>query len=87
MGNLDKDILKILSTTTFQKIANNDVIKTTTLNATTSLLIRNHIPFDLIFSPGTRRIATQAELTIYINPTTNVTFIITLDGGVPTGIT
>lgn len=83
MGNLDKDILKILSTACFQKIANNDLIKIAQLNTIISVLISNHIAFDLEYSPGTRRVATEAELTIYINPTTQLTFNITLDGSDP----
>ncbi|MBS4537435.1 hypothetical protein GOQ27_03115 [Clostridium sp. D2Q-11] len=81
MGNLEEDVIKILATSTFQKIANNDVIKIAQLNATVSLLIKKGIPFDIEFSPGTRRIATQAILTIYIKPTTQLTFIISFDEG------
>lgn len=83
MGNIDKNILKVLSTACFEKIANNDIIKIAQLNTIISILINNHIPFDLEYSPGTRRLTTEADLTIFINPTTQLTFNITLDGGKP----
>lgn len=80
MSGLDQDILKLLSTGIFQKITNNDSIKIAQLNAVTSLLLKSNIPFDLEFSPGTRRIPTQAELIIFINPSTTINFNIVLDG-------
>ncbi len=74
-----KDILHILSTTTFEKIVNNDCIKIEQLNAATTLLIKMNIPFDLNFSQSTRSSNKSAELIISINPNTTITFSIDFD--------
>lgn len=74
-----KDILHILSTTTFEKIVNNDCIKIEQLNAATTLLIKMNIPFDLSFSQSTRSSNKSAELIISINPNTTITFSIDFD--------
>ena len=74
-----KDILHILSTTTFEKIVNNDCIKIEQLNAATTLLIKMNIPFDLNFSQSTRSSNKSSELIISINPNTTITFSIDFD--------
>lgn len=76
---MNQDILNILSTTTFQKLINNDCIKIEQLNAATTLLIKLNIPFDLDFSQGTRSSTKSAILTISINPNTNISFSIDFD--------
>lgn len=74
-----KDIINILSTTTFQKLINNDCIKIEQLNAATTLLIKMNIPFNLNFSQATRESTKSVELTISINPNTVITFSIDFD--------
>ncbi|WP_077369787.1 hypothetical protein [Anaerosalibacter sp. Marseille-P3206] len=74
-----KDIINILSTTTFQKLINNDCIKIEQLNAATTLLIKMNIPFSLSFSQATRESTKSIELTISINPNTVITFSIDFD--------
>lgn len=81
MENISAEIIQILSTSIFKKIINNDLLTIKQINAATTLLIKAGIPFDLSFSPGTRREATAAELTIYINPTTTLNFTISFEGG------
>ncbi len=78
---IGKDILKILSSEAFQKLTNNDAAKIAELNIVIRLLIKLQIPFDVSFSPGTRRTAAAVELTIYINPSTTIDFVISLDSG------
>lgn len=81
MNNISKQLLKILSTEIFQSILNNDAIKIEQLLSTQRLLISAGIPFDLSFSPGTRRDDSGATLVIHVNPTTTITFTITLEAG------
>ncbi|RKD34599.1 hypothetical protein [Thermohalobacter berrensis] len=81
MANINKELNRILSTEVFQKIINNDIIRIRQLNAAISLLIKTGIPFDITFSPGTRRDAAAAELSIFVAPTTTITFLITFEGG------
>ncbi|MTI68165.1 MAG: hypothetical protein FH753_16415 [Firmicutes bacterium] len=79
--SINKRILTILSTDIFKKLINSDTVQIAQLNAAITLLIESRIPFDLQFSPGTRRDATAADLLIYINPTTTVSFTISFDPG------
>lgn len=79
--NINRELLTILSTDVFRKIANNELIRVRQLNAAITLLIRARIPFDLTFSPGTRRAASAADLTIYVNPTTTINFTIAFETG------
>lgn len=81
MKNMASEIIQILSTSTFKKIMDNDILTIKQINAATTLLMKSCIPFDLSFSPGTRREATAAELTIYITPTTTLCFTISFESG------
>jgi len=76
VAEIKKEVLSILSTQTFQRILNNDIIRIGELNAAIALLIKAEIPFDVEYSPGTRRLSPAAELTIYINPSTTINFTI-----------
>jgi hypothetical protein len=51
------------------------------LDAILAILIKTQIPFDVQYSPGTRRVAESAELTIFINPTTTLNFILNFQAG------
>jgi len=81
MVDINAQIIGILSNDVFKSILNNDIIQIEKLCLIEKILIAAGIPFDLSFSPGTRRVATAAELIIYINPTTTLNFIIALEGG------
>lgn len=81
MFNFEEEIGIILSSEIFQKLVNANFIKIKQLNAAVALLIKAGIPFNLIFSPGTRREAAAAELVIYINPTTTINFILNFEPG------
>ncbi|MFU0799395.1 MAG: hypothetical protein ACFWUE_01820 [Xylanivirga thermophila] len=76
-----KDIYEILSADIFKLLINNNTVQITQLNAAITLLIKNGIPFDVVFTPGTRRTEPQAELTIYINPNTTITFTMGFGSG------
>jgi hypothetical protein len=51
------------------------------LDAVIAILIKTKIPFDVEYSPGTRRTAESAELKIYINPTTTLNFVLSFQPG------
>lgn len=82
MGCVSQALLKILSTEVFQRILNNDILKVEQLLAAQKLLLVAGIPYDLLFSSGTRRQVAAAELIIYINPTTTIDFTIAFETGV-----
>ncbi|MEG6617603.1 hypothetical protein V6C27_14480 [Peptococcaceae bacterium 1198_IL3148] len=74
-----KELELILGTDLFQSLCNSDAIKLTQLQALISILIKACIDFDLTFTCGTRRDATALALSIYINPTTTIQFVINLE--------
>ncbi|CCO07897.1 hypothetical protein [Desulforamulus hydrothermalis] len=76
-----KEINVLLAHDTFKALFSSDALKVTQLNAVIALLIKLGIPFDLEFSPGTRRLAAAAELVIYINPSTTLNFTISFEAG------
>lgn len=51
------------------------------LDAIVAILIKTQIPFDVLYTPGTRRNAEAAELKIYINPTTTLNFVLNFQAG------
>ncbi|GBF32358.1 hypothetical protein DCCM_0552 [Desulfocucumis palustris] len=81
MSNIVKELELLFASDVFQSLISSDVIKLNQLNAAIAVLIKLGIPFDLAFSPGTRRLAAALELDIFINPTTTVNFVINLEAG------
>lgn len=79
MAKYSKEIATILASEAFCKISNSDTIKIIELNAAIALLIKTNIPFDVFFSPGTRRDSPSITLEIYINPNSRIKFSITLE--------
>lgn len=79
--NINKEIFNLISTDVFKSLINSDLVTMGKLNAAINLLIKARIPFDIEYSPGTRREATAAQLTIYINPTTTINITISFEGG------
>jgi len=81
ISRASKDLETILGADLFKSLLNNDVLKLVQLQAIISILIKACIDFDLTFSGGTRRSATELELTVFINPTTSISFVISLEAG------
>ncbi len=81
MENINKHLLKILSTDVFQALLNNNIIKVEQLLSIIRLLTIKNIGYDLTFSPGTNRSYPLIELSIYVNPSTTLDFEIELDNG------
>jgi len=78
---INKDLLNLLSADIFKKVLNNDLFQTTQFNLLINLLIKAGIPFDISFSPETLRAASSASISIFINPTTTLQFIINFEPG------
>jgi hypothetical protein len=81
MAEFNREVMAILTSDIFLALLSRDTVQIAQLNAAIALLIKAGIPFDVAFSPGTRRVATAAELTIYINPTTTLNFTFTFEAG------
>lgn len=81
MANFEKELLAILATDVFKSILGNQLQPIAKINAAIALLVKTGIPFDLSYSPGTRRVSPGFELTVYINPSTTIVFNIAVDNG------
>ncbi len=81
MANFEKELLALLATEPFVKIGRASTLRIAEVDAIIAVLVKIGIPFDLIYSPGTRRLAAAAELTIHINPTTRLTYTINFEAG------
>ncbi|MGE4282654.1 MAG: hypothetical protein AB7G87_02945 [Clostridia bacterium] len=81
MAAFNKEVMTIITSDIFSALLNRGSIQVAQLNAAIALLIKAGIPFDVEFSPGTRRAAAAAELTIYMNPTTTLSFTLTFEAG------
>ncbi len=76
MDDLNNQIGWLLATDAFRSLLENDLLSTAKLNAAIALLIKARIPFDVVFTPGTRRVRPQAVITININPNTTISFTV-----------
>ncbi len=81
MATFEKEFLSLLSTDIFKKILSSSNLQLAQLNAVQALLIKARIPYDLRYSPGTRRASPGIDLSIYINPSTTLNFTISLENG------
>ncbi len=63
----------------FTKFLSKNTLKIAEITTLLQILIKKEIPFDIVYSPGTRRKSPLIEFTIYINPTTKIDFLISLD--------
>jgi hypothetical protein len=81
MNDISKELSTILASEAFNNLANSKNLKIVEFDAIIALLIKLKIPFDVEYSPGTRRLAESAELTIFINPTTTINFVISFQAG------
>lgn len=81
MPELFNELKVLFAGDIFMALLGSNCVKIAQLNAAIALLIQAGIPFDLSFTPGTRRDAASANLTIYINPTTTIRFVLNFESG------
>lgn len=72
MLNSKRTLESILALDIIKTLIRANTIEISRLNTTIALLIKAGVAFDLEFTPGTQRIASSAQLTIFINPTTTL---------------
>jgi hypothetical protein len=82
MNDMGEQIGWLLATDVFKNLLVNDLLNTSRLNAAIALLIKARIPFDVSFTPGTRRAQPQAVLKVHINPNTAISFSLQFDSPV-----
>jgi len=77
----DAQVSSLLSGALFRKVLSNEQITLFEYNFLTGQLINNNIPFDTSFVSGTRKNPASLQLTIHLNPTTTLVFVIALEAG------
>jgi len=77
----DTQISSLLSGTLFRKILNNEQLSLYEFNFLASVLINNNIPFDTAFAAGSRKNPASLQLTIHLNPSTTLVFVVSLEPG------
>ena len=77
----DTQISALLSGTLFRRILNNEQLSLYEFNFLTSVLINNNIPYDTAFAAGTRKNPASLQLTIHLNPSATLVFVISLEPG------
>jgi hypothetical protein len=81
MNDISKELSTILASEAFTRLVNSKNMKIAEFDAIVALLIKLKIPFDVEYDPGNRRTAETAELSIFINPTTTLSFVISFQSG------
>lgn len=81
MSIYDNQIMTLFSWDLFRQMANNQIIPLYKFNIITNMLVENNIPFDVSFTSGTRKEAAALQLTVHINPTSTLVFVVALEPG------
>lgn len=81
MASIEKEVLTLLTSDVFSKLLTSNNLQIAQLNAAIAILIKSRIPFDVVFTPGTRRVAAAGQLTIYISPTVNLNITLAFGEG------
>lgn len=77
----DTQLTSLLSGTLFRKLMANEVFTLYEFNALMGILIQCNIPYDTAFAAGTRKNPPSLQLTVHVNPTTTLVFVVTLEPG------
>ncbi|MCT4509745.1 MAG: hypothetical protein N4A48_13505 [Tepidibacter sp.] len=72
MKGFCSELACLLESEAFQCFLNSDKIKLAQVNALTSLLIKNNIDFDSIFTSKTRRNPATLTITVVVNECTRI---------------
>lgn len=79
--DISKEIEVLLTSEVFKALRTADVIQLQQLFAVQSLLIKLGLPFNITFSPSTKREAAAAELTVFLSPTVTIRFVFSFEAG------
>lgn len=80
-NNIGNELSTLLSSQVLSRLTSSRNMRIAEFDAITAILIKTQIPFDVQYTPGTRRDAESAELKIYINPTTTLNFVLSFQAG------
>ncbi|MCL1787173.1 MAG: hypothetical protein FWG38_04235 [Defluviitaleaceae bacterium] len=77
----DTQMAALLSGALFRKISANEQLSLYEFNFLTGVLINNNIPFETAFASGTRKNPASLQLTIHLNPSATLVFVVALEPG------
>lgn len=80
-NGIGNDLATLFTSQALTRLMYSNNMKIAEFDAILSLLIKARIPFDVQYSPGSRRAAESAEITIYINPVTTLNFTLSFEPG------
>ena len=81
MSALDSQISALFSLDTFRRMAHNQAISLYQFSSIMQLLVNGNIPFDISYAASTRKAAAALQLTVHINPTSTMVFVVALEPG------
>ena len=81
MSTFDGQITALFSWDTFRRMAHNQPISLYQFSLAMQALVNNSIPFDISFTSGNRKAAAALQLTIHVNPTSTMVFVVALEPG------
>ena len=81
MTALDGQITALFSWDVFRRMAHNQPVTLYQFSAVMQMLVCRDIPFDISFTSGTRKAAAALQLTIHVNPTSTMVFVVALEPG------
>ena len=77
----DPQMASLLSGTLFRKVLNNEQLTLFEFNCLTGILINHNIPFETAFVSGTRKNPASLQLTVHLNPSATLVFVVSLEPG------
>ena len=84
MSLFNNQLVTLFSLDLFRQMANNQPITLLQLNIISDMLVERGVAFDISFVPGNGKTVPSLQLTIHINPTATLVFVITLAPGAST---
>ena len=81
MSTFDSQITTLFSWETFRRMAQNQPVSLYQFSLAMQMLVSNNIPFDISFTSGNRKAAAALQLTLHVNPTSTMVFVVALEPG------
>lgn len=78
---LDYELSCLFGGPLFFKLMNNERLSLFEFNTLTTILVSKNIPFDTSYVSGTRKNPSSLQLTIHINPSATLVFVVSLEAG------
>ena len=81
MSRVDGQIKALFSWDIFRRMSNNQPISLYQFSLIMQMLVDVNVPFDIAFTSGTRKAAAALQLTVHVNPTATMVYVVALEPG------